>query len=82
MKTKTIITEVIGWTGTVLIVAAYFLVSNAYVGADSLVYQSMNLFGAVFLGISLIVKRAWPAFGLQVIWTFIAIFALVNILFL
>lgn len=78
-KTKTIITETAGWAGTVLIVLAYFLVSNLFVTADSLAYQLMNLFGAVFLGVSLLVKRAWPALTLQVIWSVIAIFAIGSI---
>lgn len=78
-KTKTIIIETVGWMGTVLIVSAYFLVSNGYVGGDSSVYQLMNLSGAVFLGISLLVKKAWPALTLQIIWSVIAISALVTI---
>ncbi|NIA02296.1 MAG: hypothetical protein GWP15_02850 [Nitrospirae bacterium] len=78
-KTKTIIIETVGWMGTVLIVLAYFLISNAYVVGDSFVYQLMNLSGAVFLGISLVVKKAWPALTLQVIWSVIAVWALVTI---
>ncbi len=79
MKTKAIVFETIGWAGTVLIVLAYFLISNAYVSGDSSVYQLMNLSGAVFLGISLVVKKAWPAFTLQIIWSVIAIWALITI---
>ncbi len=79
MKTQAIVVETVGWIGTALIVLAYFLISNAYVGGDSFVYQLMNLSGAVFLGISLSVKKAWPALTLQVIWSVIAILALINI---
>lgn len=78
-KTKTIIIEAIGWTGTVMIVLAYFLISNSYISAGSSNYQLLNLFGAVFLGISLVVKKAWPALALQLIWSVIAIIALINI---
>lgn len=79
MKTKTIILETVGWGGTVMIVLAYFLISGSYVGADSSTYQLLNLFGAVFLGVSLLVKKAWPALALQLIWSVIAVVALVNI---
>ena len=82
MKTKAIIIETIGWVGTFLIVLAYFMVSNAYVDANSSLFQLTNLFGAVFLGTSLFVKKAWPALTLQAIWSVIAIWALINIFIL
>lgn len=79
MKTKTLIFRTAGWIGTGLILTAYFLISNQVVTGDSLSYQIMNLFGALFLGSSLFVKKAWPAFTLQVAWSMIALWALAKL---
>jgi len=67
-----------GWAGTVLIVLAYFLVSNKYVDAENKVYQLMNLLGAIGVGINVFHKEAWPALALQVTWAIIAIVSLVR----
>lgn len=82
MKTKALIVECVGWLGTVLIVLAYFLISYGYVGGESIVYQAMNLAGALSLGISLYGKKAWPALALQLVWGIIALGILINVLFL
>lgn len=79
MKTKTLVLETLGWMGTFLIVLAYFLISNDYVSGGSAVYQFINLAGAVLLGVSLFAKKAWPALALQVVWSVIAVWALINI---
>ncbi len=39
--------EIIGWTGTVLILIAYFLVSTKRLSASSKNYQMLNLVGAL-----------------------------------
>ena len=56
-----------GWIGTVLIVFAYFLVSRQYVTAKSRVYQLMNLFGSIGMGIYVFHQKSWPALALQII---------------
>jgi hypothetical protein len=68
----------IGWTGTLLIVAAYFLVSTKKIGAQSTAYQVLNLLGAMAVGVNVFQQQAWPAFTLQVIWGIIAIASLVR----
>ena len=73
--------EILGWAGTILVVMAYFLVSNDVISSQSLIYQIMNASGAVFLGISVFKKKAWASFGLQVIWFIICIIAIANIVF-
>lgn len=70
--------EAIGWYGTVAIVAAYALVSFKLVGADGFVYQFLNLTGAAgIVGVSLHKKAYQPA-TLNIIWTVIALVALVG----
>lgn len=73
-----IASQVIGWAGTLLIVAAYFLVSTKKVDAQSTVYQALNLLGALAVGVNVFHQQAWPAFTLQVIWGIIALTSLAR----
>lgn len=75
------IPSIVGWVGTALIVAAYFLVSYKVVAPTSRVYQTMNVFGAIGLGVSAFVNASWPNFWLQVIWFIIGLVALCKIIF-
>jgi hypothetical protein len=68
--------EIIGWIGTFLIVAAYFLVSTKKIGSQSNLYQLFNLLGAIGIFVNVFRKGAWPAVALQVIWGIIAIISL------
>ncbi len=74
-----IIIQSVGWVGTFLIVLAYFLlVRYKKITEDSRIYQAMNLFGAVGVGINVFYQRAWPVVALQVVWGIIAIVALAK----
>jgi len=42
----------------------------------SVVYQSLNLFGALGVGINVFVEGAYPSVAIQVVWALIAIFGL------
>lgn len=72
------IIQIIGWTGTILMVTAYFLVSAGKVKSNSISYQLMNLIGAIFLGINVFYQRAWPAFAFEGLWILIAIYSLIK----
>lgn len=71
-----ILIQTVGWIGTCLIVLAYFLVSTKKVSGDSRLYQALNLFGAIGVGVNVFHQQAWPALALQVVWGIIAIIAL------
>ncbi|MBP9821984.1 MAG: hypothetical protein KBC81_00860 [Candidatus Pacebacteria bacterium] len=73
-----ILIQTVGWAGTLLIVAAYFLVSYKKVSGDSNVYQAVNLIGAICVGVNVFHQQAWPALALQVTWGVIAIFTLIK----
>jgi cell division protein FtsW (lipid II flippase) len=75
-----IIIQVTGWTGTFLIILAYFLVSFKKISSGSKAYQYMNFFGAVGVGINVLYHRAWPAVAMEAVWAVIAAAALVNIM--
>ncbi|MBK5215390.1 MAG: hypothetical protein JJE53_01090 [Candidatus Pacebacteria bacterium] len=73
-----ILTEVIGWIGTVLIVLAYYLVSTNKISGTSRNYQLLNVFGALAVGVNVFKQAAWPAFTLEVVWVLIAIYSLIK----
>jgi hypothetical protein len=73
-----ILSQTIGWIGTILIVVAYYLVSSKKVIGNSKIYQTMNLLGAICVGVNVFSQQAWPALVLQIIWGIIAISSLVK----
>jgi len=73
-----ILIQTAGWMGTILIVLAYFLVSRQYVTGKSKIYQLMNLFGALGVGVNVFHQEAWPALALQITWAIIAIISLIR----
>lgn len=73
-----IVFEVLGWVGTVLILFAYLLLSLGKL-KNGRTYQLINLFGAIGLLINGAVHAAWPSAILNVVWSGIAIFSLVQL---
>ncbi len=68
--------DVIGWTGTVLVLLAYLLITNKRLDGESRLYQSLNLFGAAGLIVNGLVNGAYPSAGLNVAWSLIALYGL------
>lgn len=60
--------EVIGWTGAVLILAAYLLLSSGRLTGRSRRYQWMNVVGAAFFVLNSGWNGAMPSAVLNVIW--------------
>lgn len=73
--------EIIGWYGAVAIVGAYFMVSFKMIDASSIVYQILNLSGAIGIVIVSLFKKAYQPAFLNIIWTIIAVVALLKIIF-
>lgn len=72
-----ILVAVMGWTGMVLVIWAYALLSGEVI-SNGPIFHTMNLAGAVLLGVQLYINRVWPPFVLQVAWGTIAIGALLK----
>ncbi len=61
----------------VLVLLAYALLSTNKID-NGKIYQLLNLFAAIFMGIGVFPKNAWFSFTLEVIWGLIAIVSLVK----
>ncbi|MBP7832888.1 MAG: hypothetical protein KA035_03905 [Candidatus Levybacteria bacterium] len=72
--------NIIGWYGALATLSAYFLVSFEIVSPRDLQYQLLNLSGAIGLGTICYVRRTYQPLFVNIIWSLIAILALVNIL--
>lgn len=76
-----LIVEIVGWYGAVAIVAAYFLISFGLIGAESIIYQILNFTGAISIVLISFYKKAYQPAALNLIWTIIAVIALLKIIF-
>ena len=70
--------DAIGWTGAVLLLVAYAMVSSKKLEVDSTAYQLLNIIGSVFLVANTIFYRAYPSSFVNVIWAGIAIFSIAT----
>ncbi|HEY4513511.1 MAG TPA: hypothetical protein VJH06_03295 [Candidatus Paceibacterota bacterium] len=69
-----------GWYGTIAIVVAYALVSFSVLSVDSIWYQLLNATGALGIVVVSFYKKAYQPGILNIIWTVIALLAIINIL--
>ncbi|WP_307453811.1 MULTISPECIES: hypothetical protein [Microbacterium] len=69
---------IIGWVGTVMLVAAYALLTAGRLTAGGWIYQSMNLVGGLALLINCISLSAWPSAALNLVWFGIGLVGLVR----
>lgn len=77
MQLKTVV-DIAGWSGAVLILGAYGLISAGKMQARSALYQWMNLAGAIGFIINSGWNGAWPSVGLNVVWVGIAVTAMTR----
>lgn len=71
--------EVVGWIGAVLVLGAYGLLTMGKLRSMSWSYQLMNLFGSTGLAVNGFWNGAFPSVGLNLIWMGIGIFALTKL---
>ncbi|MBI4167648.1 MAG: hypothetical protein HY515_01690 [Candidatus Aenigmarchaeota archaeon] len=71
----------IGWYGAFAIVLAYSLISFSLVKSDNILYQLLNLTGAISLLAETMSKKDYQPAAINVVWIIISILALVKILF-
>ena len=71
-----LVIDTLGWSGALLVLVAYALVSTRFVEGDSLMYQALNVVGATLLLANTAYKGAYPSAFVNMIWIGIAIFAI------
>ena len=72
--------EAVGWYGTVAILIAYASVSFGWLTSDNLIFQLLNFTGAIGIVIISLLKKAYPPATLNIIWSIIALVALIGML--
>ena len=77
---KLILFDALGWIGAFLLLLAYAMVSFKKLAADSLIYQGLNVAASVLLAVNTIYHGAFPSSFVNIVWTFIAIFAILTVI--
>lgn len=65
------LTEVFGWTGALLVLGAYFLVSTGKATGSSNLFQYLNIAGAACLIIYTFNCQAYASFAVNAVWVLI-----------
>jgi hypothetical protein len=71
--------EIIGWTGALLILAAYALLSTGKLRAQSLTYHLMNILGAAGFVVNSGWNGALPSAAMNVVWIGIGVYAVYQL---
>jgi phosphatidylserine synthase len=74
--TSTLFINVLGWTGSVLYLLAYALVSAKKTVGDSALYQGMNIVAGILVVIYSLYLQAYATTGLNAVWVAIGLFTL------
>lgn len=71
------IAAVLGWVGTVGLLATYVLVSRGRLAVTSLKYVSVNAVGGLLAGTASALYGAWPGAASNYVWAAVALHTLV-----
>jgi hypothetical protein len=64
----------LGWTGSILYLLAYALISAKKTEGDSILYQGMNIIAGLLLVIYTLSLGAYATTGLNAVWVVIGLF--------
>jgi phosphatidylserine synthase len=76
MISSQLLINILGWTGSVLYLLAYALVSMKKTEGDSLLYQGMNIIAGVMLVVYTLSSGAYATTGLNAVWVAIGLLTL------
>jgi O-antigen ligase len=68
--------DILEWTGSILYLVAYVLVSAKKSKGDSTLYQGVNIFAGILLVVYTLYLGAYATTGLNAIWVAIGLFTL------
>ena len=74
-------TEICGWYGAISLILAYALASFMIIPADGMLFQLLNLTGAIGLMIVTMAKNVVQSVILNLFWAIIGVTAILGILF-
>jgi hypothetical protein len=72
--------ELAGWTGAILILLGYVLITTGKLTGKSLLYQAINVLGALGFAVNGWWHRALPSAALNIVWLLIGVIASWRIL--
>jgi hypothetical protein len=72
--------DIIGWSGSVMVITAYGLNSYQKIKSDSFLFLFLNLVGGIFLIIYSVYYTAYANTFINVVWVLIAIPALIKLI--
>lgn len=70
--------EILGWTGSLLVLIAYMLNMNKKLAADSMTYYLLNILGSALLIMNTAFHRAYPSMAVNVVWVIIPIVTIIR----
>lgn len=76
-----LLVEIIGWTGAVLVLAAYVGVSTGRMSGEAPLFQWLNAVGASFFVVNTWWHGAFPSMVLNIIWAAVGYVALSRMAF-
>ena len=79
LTTKQILAETAGWYGAFAILTGYTLVSFDLISGNGLLFQLLNLTGAVGFIVIATYKKVRQTIVLNIFWGIVAIVAIINI---
>lgn len=71
--------NILGWIGSVEVLAAYGLNSYQKIKSDSILFYVLNLTGGLLLIVYSIYKEAFPNAFINIVWVIIAVVALIKV---
>ena len=74
--TTNMLINILGWTGSIMYLVAYTLVSMKKTEGDSLLYQGMNVIAGIFLVIYTFTLEAYATMALNGVWAIIGLITL------
>lgn len=79
MKSLNFWIDIIGWTGGILVLLAFALISTGRVDKNNAFYHWINIAGALCLIVNTGYLKAYPSMAVNIVWVCVAVFALLKI---
>lgn len=75
-----VVVEVAGWSATVVLLAAYALLSRGKLSGQETRYQGLNVVGSALVGLNSLAHGAWPSVSINAMWLLIGVATLLAAL--